>query len=89
MRPAPAGSPHPDRGVFINPVEPGAGQQPDRAAVESGMHPVAVELEFVQPPGPFWPLVDQFGELRFHPGGQRRRFGAPSSGGQPCPVRRH
>jgi hypothetical protein len=27
--------------------------------------------------------------LRFHPGGQRRRFGAPSSGGQPCPVRRH
>jgi hypothetical protein len=84
MRPAPAGRPHPDRGVFISPVEPGAGQQPDRAAVESGMQPS--NLSSVQPPGPFSPLVDQFGELRFHPGGQRRRL---SSGGQPCPVRRH
>jgi hypothetical protein len=36
-----------DRRVFTGPVEPGAGQQPDRATVEPGMHPVPVELEFV------------------------------------------
>ena len=77
-----------DRRVFMRPVEAGAGQQPDRAAVEPGMHPVAVEFDFVQPLGPVWRLVDQFGELRFDPGGQRRRFGAPSCG-RPCPVRRH
>jgi hypothetical protein len=52
------------------------------------MHPLAVELEFVQTLGPVR-LVDQFGELRFHPGGQRRRFGAPSSRRRSCPVVNH
>jgi hypothetical protein len=60
-------------------VQPGARQQPDRAAVQPGMHPVSVEFEFVQPLRPFRRLVDQFGELRFDPGRQRRRFGAPAS----------
>src|SRR5438045_2938542 len=31
------------------PVEPGAGQQPDRAAAQPGVHPVAVELDFMEP----------------------------------------
>jgi hypothetical protein len=34
-------------------------------------------------------LVDQFGQLRFDPTGERRRFGAPASGGRPGPVFRH
>ena len=59
-------------------VDPGAGQQPDRAPVEPGMHPVAVEFDLVQPIRPVRRVVDQFGELRFHPIRQRRRFGAPS-----------
>src|SRR4029077_13958474 len=37
-----------DRRVFMGPVEPGAGQQPARAPVQPGMHPVAVEFDFVQ-----------------------------------------
>ena len=57
-----------DRRVFTRPVEAGAGQQPDRTAFEPRMHPVAVELEFVQPLGPVWRLIDEFGELRFDPG---------------------
>ena len=78
-----------DRRVFMGPVEAGAGQQPDRAPVQPRMHPVAVEFEFVQPLRPVRWLVDQFGELRFHPGGQRRRLGAPSSGERSRHVFRH
>ena len=64
----------------MRPVEPGAGQEPDRATVQPGMHPIAVEFDFVEPLRPFRRLVDEFGELRFDPTGERRRFGAPTSG---------
>ena len=58
-----------DRRVFGSPVEPGAGQQADRGPVQPGMHPVAVEFDFVQPLRPIGRLVDQLGELRFDPTG--------------------
>jgi hypothetical protein len=67
------------RRVFGSPVERGAGQEVDRAAVEARMHPVAVELELVQPLWPIGRLVDQLGELRFNPTGERRRLGATPS----------
>jgi hypothetical protein len=63
-----------DRRVFMGPVEPRAGQEPGRAPVQPGMHPVAVEFDFVQPVRSFRRLVDEFGELRFHPTGERQRF---------------
>ncbi len=56
----------------MRPVEPGAGQQPDGAPVEPSMHPIAVEFDFVQPPRPVQRLVDEFRELRFDAGGERR-----------------
>jgi hypothetical protein len=55
--------------VFGSPVQPGAGQQADRGPVQPGMHPVAVEFDFVQPLRPIGRLVDQLGELRFDPTG--------------------
>jgi hypothetical protein len=69
-----------DRRVLTRPVETGAGQQPDRAPVQPGMHPVAVVFDFVQPLRPFGRRVHQFGELRFDPAGERCRLGAPGSG---------
>ena len=68
-----------DLPIFMRPVEPGAGQQSDRATVEARMHPVAVELELVQPFRSVRRLVDQFGELRFDPGANRDREFADSS----------
>ena len=65
--------------VFRSPVEPGAGQQPDRAPVQPGVHPVAVEFDFVEPVWPVGRLVDDLGELRFDPAGKRRRFVPPPS----------
>jgi hypothetical protein len=56
-----------DRRIFMGPVEPGAGQQLDRAAVEPRMHAVAVELDFVQPVVAVRRRVDQLGELRHDP----------------------
>jgi hypothetical protein len=38
-----------DRRIFSRPVEPGAREQPYPAAIETRMHAVAVELDFVQP----------------------------------------
>jgi hypothetical protein len=38
-----------DRRIFVRPVEPGAREQPHRAAIEARMHAVAVKLDFVQP----------------------------------------
>ena len=35
--------------VFAGPFEPGAGQQPDLATVEPGVHAIAVEFELVGP----------------------------------------
>ena len=46
-----------DRRVFGSPVESGAGQQADHAPVQPGMHPVAIEFEFVQPLRPIGRLV--------------------------------
>src|SRR6516162_4314737 len=52
----------------MRPVEPRAGQQPDRPPIQPGMHPVAVVFEFVQPLRPVGRrLVDQLGALRFYP----------------------
>src|SRR6516165_8419067 len=61
----------------MRPVKPGAGQQPDRAPAQLGMHPVAVEFDFMEPVWPVGRLVDQLGELRFDPAGERRCLGAP------------
>src|SRR6516165_1965520 len=41
------------------------------------MHPVAVELDFMEPVRPVGRLIDQSGELRFDPVGERRCLGAP------------
>jgi hypothetical protein len=38
-----------DRRIFMGPVELGAGEELDRAAIEARMHAVAVEFDFVQP----------------------------------------
>ena len=38
-----------DRRIFMGPVESGAGEHPDTAAIEARMHAVAVEFDFVQP----------------------------------------
>jgi hypothetical protein len=38
-----------DRRIFSGPVEPGASQQPDIAAIEPGVHAVSVEFELVAP----------------------------------------
>ena len=68
-----------DRRIFMRPVEPGAGQQPDRAPVQPGMDAVPIELELVQPFPAFRRLINQLSELRFDPTGERRRFsGLPS-----------
>jgi hypothetical protein len=56
-----------DRRIFMRPVEPGAGEQPHRAAFEARMHAVAVELDFVQPGRAFRCLVDERGQLRPDP----------------------
>jgi hypothetical protein len=63
--------------VFMRPVKPGARQQPNGAAVQPCMHAVAIELDFMEPFRPVRRLVDQLGELRLHPGGQRHRLPAP------------
>ena len=56
-----------DRRIFVRPVEPGAGEQPHRAAVEARMHAVAVVFDFVQPLIAFRRGVDQLGQLRRDP----------------------
>ena len=56
-----------DRRIFGGPVEPGARQQLHRAAVEAGMHAVAVIFDFVQPLIAFRRGVDELGELRPDP----------------------
>jgi hypothetical protein len=73
----------------MRPVEPSAGQQSDRATVEARTHPVAVEFELVQLFRSVRWLIDQFGKLRFDPGRQRRRLGAPALGERSGSVFRH
>ena len=48
----------------------------DSLEVQPCMHPVAVELDFVEQVRPLRRLVDQLGELRLHLSGQRRRLPA-------------
>ena len=60
----------------MRPVEAGARQQPDGAPVQTGVHPIAVELDLVKPIRPLRRRGDQFGELRLYPSGERRRLGA-------------
>ena len=66
-----------DLRVLVRPVEPGAGQQLDRAAVEPRMHAVTVELDFVQPLVAFRRRLDQLRELWRDPYRQRGRRDAP------------
>ena len=56
-----------DRRVFMRPVEAGAGEQVDGAAVEARMHAVAVEFDFVQPLVALRRRIDQLRELRRDP----------------------
>ena len=56
-----------DRRIFARPVEPGAGEELHRAAVEPRMHAVAVVFDFVQPVRSVRRSVDQLGELRRDP----------------------
>jgi hypothetical protein len=65
------------RRIFLRPVEPSAGEQSHRAAVEARVHAVAVELDFVQPAGSGGRRVDELRELRPYPFRQRGRSGAP------------
>jgi hypothetical protein len=57
----------------VRPVEPGAGQQPDHAPVEPGMHAVAVEFDFMEPVRPLRRLVEAvrnenaFSGVRYRP----------------------
>ena len=53
------------------------------------MHPIAIEFELVQPFRSVRRLVDQFGELRFDPTGERRHLGATPSAERSRHVFRH
>jgi hypothetical protein len=55
----------------------GAGQQLYRAAIEAGVHAVAVELDLVQPLVAFRRRVDELGQLRRDPLRQGRRVWTP------------
>ena len=56
-----------DRRIFMGPVEPGAGQQFHRAAIEPGVHAVTVEFDLVEPLIALRRRVDELGELRRDP----------------------
>ena len=53
-----------DRRVLVRPIEPGAGQQFRCAAIDPGVHAVAVVFDFVQPLVAVRRYFDQLGELR-------------------------
>jgi hypothetical protein len=74
-----AGDRRGNRRVFTRPVEPGAGQQPDCALVQTRVHPVTIEFDFVKPIRSLRCLVNELGELRFDPERQHCRFGATPS----------
>src|SRR5262249_16837427 len=65
-----------DRRVFMGPVQPGARQQLNRAAVKPRMHAVAVVFEFMQAAVAVRRRVDQLRQLRRDPLRQRGRVGA-------------
>ena len=66
-----------DRRIFLRPVEPGTGQQFDRATVEPRMHAIAVIFDFVQPLIAVGRGLDQLRELRRDPFRHRGRISAP------------
>jgi hypothetical protein len=63
-------------GIFVRPVEPGAGQQLDRAAVEPRVHAVPAVFDFVDPVVAFGCRVDELSELRPYPWRQGGRLDA-------------
>ena len=65
-----------ERRIFVRPVEPGAGEQLHGAAVEPGMHAVAVIFDFVQPLATVRSSLHQPRQLRCDPLRQRGRIGA-------------
>jgi hypothetical protein len=77
-----------DRRVFVRPVEPGAGQQLDGAAVEARMHAVAVEFDFVQPLVAVRGGVDQLGQLRRDPTAAERPAARNALPAGPCRQRK-
>jgi hypothetical protein len=75
---APKVMPRPTRRIFMRPVKRGAGQQPDRAPVQLGVHPVAVEFDFMEPVWPIGRLVVGSAPRRWRsPAGSNRN--SPSS----------
>jgi hypothetical protein len=48
----------------MRPIEPDAGQQPDRAAIEARIHAVAVEFDLVQPFRTFRRLLHELRQWR-------------------------
>jgi hypothetical protein len=62
-----------NRRVSVGPVKPGAGEEPHAAALDPGMHAVAVELDLVQP--------SLAVGCRPHQRGQRRGMKAERCGG--------
>ena len=61
-----------DRRIFVRPVEPGAGQQPDLGAIDPGVHAISIALELVRPILAAWDFLHQLTELGLDP---RERFG--------------
>ncbi len=56
--------------IAMAPVEAGAGQQPDVAAFDAGVHAIAVVLDLVKPVRAVRCLVDEPRELRLDPSGR-------------------
>jgi hypothetical protein len=56
-----------DRRIFAGPVEPGASQHPDIAAIEPGVHAIAIEFELMAPLATAWSFLHELAELRLDP----------------------
>jgi hypothetical protein len=63
-----------NRRVFVCPIEPSAGQQPNRPSIQPGMQAIAVELDFMQPLRPDGRFFDQLRKLRLDPVRQTGRL---------------
>jgi hypothetical protein len=51
-----------DRRIFVRPVEPGAGQQPDLGAIDPGVHAISIALELVRPILAAWDFLHRLTE---------------------------
>src|SRR5271156_2762682 len=56
-----------DGGVFLCPVVPPARQDLRSPGVEAGVHPIPIELDFVQPVGAVRCFLNELNQLRFDP----------------------